>query len=55
MTFAVLLNTIVLSINHYGIKKEIESMLEEVNEIFTYLFIAEMALKLLALGVPKYT
>jgi hypothetical protein len=54
MTFAVLLNTIVLSIDHYGISAELENILSVANEWFTNLFIVEMALKLLALGVTKY-
>jgi len=54
MTFAVLLNTIVLSINHYGISDEVEEILNIFNSWFTQIFIVEMSLKLLALGVYKY-
>ena len=54
MTFAVLLNTIVLSIDHYGIDPELEDMLTIFNEWFTWIFIFEMSIKLLALGIMKY-
>ena len=54
LTFAVLLNTITLSINHYGIKPEMESLLDTFNDYFTQIFIAEMTLKVFAMGVYKY-
>jgi hypothetical protein len=54
MTFAVLLNTIVLSINHYGIEAELDYILSVFNDWFTWIFIVEMVSKLLALGVGKY-
>ena len=54
LTLAVLLNTIVLSLNHYGISQEMEDALDYYNTWFTYLFIGEMTIKLLAVGVVKY-
>ena len=54
MTFAVLLNTVVLSIDHYGIEPEVESTLAMFNGWFTWIFIFEMSSKLLALGLTKY-
>ena len=54
MTFAVLLNTIVLSIDHYGIVDEVERICAYFNDRFTEIFIFEMSVKLLALGVAKY-
>jgi hypothetical protein len=54
MTFAVLLNTIVLSMDHYGINQELEDFMAQANSYFTQIFIVEMVLKLLALGVAKY-
>jgi len=54
MTFAVLLNTIVLSIDHYGIKPELEDILTQCNSYFTNIFIFELAVKLLGLGIKKY-
>jgi hypothetical protein len=54
MTFAVLLNTIVLSIDHYGISQETEDILNVCNSYFTNIFIFEMTIKLLGLGIKKY-
>lgn len=54
MTFAVLLNTIVLSLDRYGIDEATESILNTFNSYFTYIFICEMGIKLLARGVKKY-
>ena len=54
MTFAVLLNTVVLSIDHYGIVNEVEQICNYFNDRFTEIFIFEMFVKLLALGVGKY-
>jgi hypothetical protein len=54
MTFAVLLNTIVLSMDFYGIEEEFEEVLSTFNTYFTYIFICEMGIKLLARGIKKY-
>jgi hypothetical protein len=54
MTFAVLLNTIILSMDYYGIEEEFEGILSTFNSYFTYIFIAEMGTKLLARGIKKY-
>ena len=54
MTFAVLLNTVTLSMDHYGMKKETEELLNTFNDYFTWIFIYEMSSKLLAIGVKKY-
>ena len=54
MTFAVLLNTITLSIDHYGIDPEVLDLLNVFNSYFTWIFIFEMMSKILAVGVGKY-
>lgn len=54
MTFAVLLNTIVLAADHYGISQEMADMLDYFNEWFTWIFIFEMSSKILAIGLNKY-
>lgn len=54
MTFSVLLNTIVLSIDHYGIQEEMEEMLGIFNSWFTWIFIFELSIKLSAMGLMKY-
>lgn len=54
LTGAVLLNTVVLAVNHYDIKPEVQALLDEYNLWFTYIFIVEMGVKLQAFGVAKY-
>jgi hypothetical protein len=55
MTFAVLLNTITLSIDHYGIDPEVLDLLDVFNLYFTWIFIFEMMSKILAVGIGKYS
>ena len=54
MTLSVLLNTIVMAMDKHGIDKNLEMTLEDINEVFTWIFIVEMTSKLLAVGPKKY-
>lgn len=54
MTFAVLCNTVTLSMDHFGIEPEVSSILDLLNSYFTWIFIFEMFSKLLAIGISKY-
>ena len=54
MTISVLINTIVMAMDRYGIDKDEEITLDKMNTIFTWIFIVEMACKLTALGPAKY-
>ena len=54
MTFCVLGNTIVMAMDKYGNDQATEVTLSFYNEIFTWIFIVEMVLKLLAIGPKKY-
>ena len=54
MTLCVLVNTIGMAMDAYDIDKETADNLEFMNEIFTWIFITEMGLKLLARGPKKY-
>mmetsp|Transcript_7183 Transcript_7183/g.12108 ORF Transcript_7183/g.12108 Transcript_7183/m.12108 type:complete len:1503 (-) Transcript_7183:75-4583(-) len=54
MTFAVLLNTITLSVQHHGQSEATTVILDTFNSYFTWIFIFEMTSKLLAIGVSKY-
>ena len=54
MTFCVLANTIVMAMDKYGQDKETEAQLNWYNSLFTWIFIVEMCLKLLAIGAKKY-
>ena len=54
MTQSVLLNTVVMAMDKYGIDKDLNDTLEEINSVFTWIFIVEMGCKLLAVGPKKY-
>ena len=55
MTGCVLLNTVVMSMDHYMIDPGTEAFLDRCSLVFTYIFIYEMFVKLLALGPKKYS
>ena len=54
MTLCVIVNTIGMSMASYSIDKKTDADLEFLNMVFTWIFIVEMAMKLLARGVKKY-
>lgn len=54
MTLAVTANTVTLALDRYNIPKEEEDILNVFNDFFTYIFICEMGLKILGLGIIKY-
>ena len=54
LTICVLINTIVMAMESYDIDEALSADLEFMNDIFTWIFIVEMALKLLARGPKKY-
>lgn len=54
MTFCVVLNTLVLAIDHYGIDPDLANGLDKCNLAFTYIFAAEMLAKMLGLGLSAY-
>ena len=54
MTFCVLLNTITLALDRYGMPKAEQVILGDMNTVFTWIFIVEMGSKLLAVGPGKY-
>lgn len=49
------LNTITLSVEHYGIEPEVENILNISNQYFNWIFICEMFFKVVAMGVTKYS
>lgn len=55
LTVCVLLNTVGMAMDAYDIDAETQENLEFMNEIFTWIFIVEMTLKLLARGPKKYS
>ena len=54
LTFSVLVNTVVMAMDSYDIKDSTQKDLDKLNTIFTWIFIVEMSLKLLARGPKKY-
>ena len=54
MTIAVAMNTAVLSLDRYGISPDEDATLTVMNSWFTYIFIAELGLKLIGLGPITY-
>ena len=55
MTLSVLVNTIGMAMESYDIKEDEQADLDLMNEIFTWIFIGEMCMKLLARGPKKYS
>jgi hypothetical protein len=54
MTLCVTVNTIILSLDYYGISEEEERLLNIANLFFTIIFALEMVLKILSEGVRRY-
>lgn len=54
MLACVLLNTVVMAMESYGLTEDDKFYLEAANSVFTWIFIVEMSTKLLAIGVSKY-
>ena len=55
MTLCVLLNTIVLGLDHAGMSDQMSALLSLFNSYFTWIFIVEMSIKLTAIGFVKYS
>ena len=49
------MNTIVMGMDSYDIDEKTAKDLEQLNDVFTWIFIVEMAIKLLAIGPRKYS
>ena len=54
MTLSVLVNTIGMAMESYDIEESKRNDLDLMNEVFTWVFIVEMTMKLLARGPKKY-
>ena len=55
LTTCVLVNTIGMAMDSYDIDAKTAADLEDMNLVFTWIFIVEMTLKLLAFGPKKYS
>ena len=51
MLTAVIANTAVMALNGYGISEDMVKNLETASSYFTWIFIVEMAVKLIAIGI----
>jgi hypothetical protein len=51
MLAAVIANTVVMALNGYGISEDMVKKLEMASTYFTWIFIVEMAVKLVAIGI----
>lgn len=54
MGFAIVANTIVLSLDQYPVNQQRNDILEKVNYFFLIIFAMEMLIKMLAVGVKNY-
>jgi hypothetical protein len=54
MTLSVGINTVVLAMDSYGISEHTSNVLTDMNTVFTWIFICEMSLKMIAIGPLKY-
>lgn len=54
MTLAVFLNTVVMALDRYGLGEEEDNFLNMSNSFFTWVFIVEFVMKIVALGPKKY-
>lgn len=54
LTCCIILNTIVLSLDHYGISEGNAELLEKINVVFTVIFILDVVFSNMAFGMKKY-
>jgi hypothetical protein len=51
---SILVNTISLSLDRYPIDPKESAIIEKINSITTWIFVAELIIKVLGLGIKKY-
>jgi len=54
VTSCIILNTIVISFDHYGISEKNAELLEKINVVFTLIFILDVIVSIMAFGIKKY-
>jgi hypothetical protein len=54
MMLAIIVNTVVLSMDRYPITQSETSILEKINEVMTYVFTVEMVIMIIGLGPSVY-
>ena len=50
----ILINSVIMAIDHYGISKKTESNLYYANMVLTIVFAIEMVVKIFGLGIKEY-
>lgn len=50
----IVLNTIILALDSYPIEKSKEQTFDRINSVLTWMFLGEMVMKLIGLGVATY-
>jgi hypothetical protein len=50
----IVLNTVILALDSYPIDSSKERLFDRINSVLTWVFLGEMALKLIGLGVATY-
>eukprot|EP00878_Enallax_costatus_P044996 GHUV01053820.1.p2 GENE.GHUV01053820.1~~GHUV01053820.1.p2 ORF type:complete len:118 (+),score=21.80 GHUV01053820.1:360-713(+) len=54
LLLAILLNTVTLAMVYEGMSTQLDDALRQANYVFTFLFTAEMVLKIIGLGLWRY-
>jgi hypothetical protein len=54
MTMCVFVNTVVMALDRYGVEAREEYIMTKMSESFTFIFIGEFAMKIVAIGPKKY-
>lgn len=50
----IVINTVVLAMEYHGMSTMYEAVVDLINLVLTFIFLAEMIIKITALGIKKY-
>ena len=54
INLVIIINTVLLALDHDPMEESFESVLEKLNLVLTFVFIIEMIIKLIGMGLPAY-
>lgn len=54
MTLTIVINAVIMSLDHYPQTKAYSRLINRLNQMFSWIFTAEMIIKLLGLGIKEY-
>ena len=54
VTLSIIVNTVAMSLDRYPIDKKENDLLEKINSITTWVFVGELIIKVLGLGIKTY-